>query len=213
MVPSVRAGGIEKPLRLSRRRAPATGTSTVTSRVSKPAFAARSTSAIEPLAVLPHVELEPVATVRAPAAATSSIDVVPIVESANGMPAAAAAAAPARSPSVCIMRVKPVGAMPNGSSTRSPSTSQPVSTFETSRRIAGWNSMSWNACRARREAELGLGGAVGVVESGLRGAALRDGAQVLDRERRLQAALLRAPGRLLELQQRRAGLWDAGTGA
>ena len=65
------------------------------------------------------------------------------------MPAAAAAEAPARSPSVCIIRVKPVGAMPNGSSTRLPSTSHPVSTFETSRRIAGWNSMSWNAWRAR----------------------------------------------------------------
>lgn len=53
------------------------------------------------------------------------------------MPAAAAAEAPATSPSVCIMRVKPVGAMPKGSSTRRPSTSQPVSTVLTSRRIAG----------------------------------------------------------------------------
>ena len=33
-VPRVSAGGIDMPLRLSRRRAPATGTSTVTSRVS-----------------------------------------------------------------------------------------------------------------------------------------------------------------------------------
>ena len=40
---------------------------------------------------------------------------MPIVESANGIPASAAAAAPARSPSVCIIRVKPVGAIPNGS--------------------------------------------------------------------------------------------------
>ena len=46
-VPGVRAGGIDMPLRLSRSRAPATGTSTVTSRVSKPALAARSTRAIE----------------------------------------------------------------------------------------------------------------------------------------------------------------------
>ena len=43
----VSAGGIDMPLRVSRSRAPATGTSTVTSSVSKPAAAARSTSAID----------------------------------------------------------------------------------------------------------------------------------------------------------------------
>ena len=43
-VPAVIWGGMEKPLRLSRRRAPATGVSTVNMRVSKPAAAARSTS-------------------------------------------------------------------------------------------------------------------------------------------------------------------------
>ena len=46
-VRSVSVGGIDMPLRVSRSRAPATGTSTVTSRVSKPAAAARCTSAIE----------------------------------------------------------------------------------------------------------------------------------------------------------------------
>ncbi len=46
MVFTPSCGGIENPLRLSRSRAPATGTSTVTSSVSKPAFAARSTSAM-----------------------------------------------------------------------------------------------------------------------------------------------------------------------
>ena len=74
---------------------------------------------------------------------------MPIVESENGMPAAAAAVAPAISPSACIIRVKPVGAMPNGSATRCPSTSREVSTVDTSRRIAGRNSTSANACRAR----------------------------------------------------------------
>ena len=39
----VSCGGIENPLRLSRRRAPPTGVSTVKKRVSKPAAAARST--------------------------------------------------------------------------------------------------------------------------------------------------------------------------
>ena len=75
--------------------------------------------------------------------------VVPIVDRANGMPAAWAAVAPAISPSACIIRVNPVGAMPNGSATRLPSTSRDVSTFETSRRIAGLNWTSPNASRAR----------------------------------------------------------------
>ncbi len=43
IVPTVSCGGIEKPLRLSRSRAPAIGVSTVNCRVSKPACAARST--------------------------------------------------------------------------------------------------------------------------------------------------------------------------
>ena len=43
-VPSVSCGGIEKPLRLSRSRAPATGASTVKNSVSNPAAAARRTS-------------------------------------------------------------------------------------------------------------------------------------------------------------------------
>ena len=46
-VRGVRVGGIVMPLRTSRIRAPATGTSTVTTRVSKPAAAARSTRPID----------------------------------------------------------------------------------------------------------------------------------------------------------------------
>jgi hypothetical protein len=65
------------------------------------------------------------------------MDTVPSVDSANGIPAAPAAAAPARSPSVCIIRVKPVGAMPNGKAERAPSTSTLVSTVDTSRRTCG----------------------------------------------------------------------------
>jgi hypothetical protein len=80
---------------------------------------------------------------------TSSIEHVPSVDKQNGMPARAAAWAPAISPSVCIRRVKPVGAIPNGSATLSPSTVLPVSIFATSQRIVGWNSMSRNACLAR----------------------------------------------------------------
>jgi hypothetical protein len=65
------------------------------------------------------------------------MELVPNVDSANGMPARDAARAPATSPSVCISRVNPVGAIPNGSATSSPSTVQPVETFSTLRRIVG----------------------------------------------------------------------------
>ena len=73
---------------------------------------------------------------------TSSIDVVPSVESVNGMPAAPAAPAPAVSPSVCMSRVKPVGAMPKGMAELPPMIWVEVSTFVTSLRIEGWNSIS-----------------------------------------------------------------------
>ncbi len=74
---------------------------------------------------------------------------VPTVDNENGIPAAPAAAAPARSPAVCIIRVKPVGAMPNGRAEGPPAIVTDVSTSDTSRRIAGWNSTSRNASRAR----------------------------------------------------------------
>ena len=82
------------------------------------------------------------------AIATSSIEVVPIVDNAKGIPAAVAAVAPAISPSACIIRVNPVGAIPKGSAARPPRTSREVSTAETSRRIEGWNSTSRKAWRA-----------------------------------------------------------------
>ena len=51
------------------------------------------------------------------------------------------------------------------------------------------------------ERELALGGAVGVVERGLRGAALRDRAQIIDRERGVEAALAGVELGLLELHE------------
>ena len=80
---------------------------------------------------------------------TSSIEVVPSVDSVNGIPAAAAAPAPAISPSVCMRRVNPVGAMPNGSALGPPRIVVDVSSSGAGARIPGWNSMSSNACRAR----------------------------------------------------------------
>lgn len=112
-VRSVSAGGMDIPLRTSRSRAPATGTSTVTSMVSNPAAAARRTNAIE-RSRSRHIyswnHLRPCGT----AMTRSSMAQVARVDSENGIPAAAAARAPAISPSVCIKRVNPVGAIPNG---------------------------------------------------------------------------------------------------
>ena len=66
------------------------------------------------------------------------------------MPAASAAWEPAYSPSDCIIRVKPVGAMPTGSREGLPRMSVLRSMLETFRRMPGRNSMSRNASRARR---------------------------------------------------------------
>ena len=81
---------------------------------------------------------------------TSSMEVVPRVDRVKGMPAAPAALAPATSPSVCMRRVKPVGAMPRGRAEGPPRIWQEVSTSTAGRRMSGWNSMSRKARRARR---------------------------------------------------------------
>ena len=73
-----------------------------------------------------------------------------MVERVYGMPAASAAWEPAYSPSDCIIRVKPVGAIPTGRRDGLPRMSVLRSMLETSRRIPGRNSMSRNAWRARR---------------------------------------------------------------
>ena len=103
-----------------------------------------------PVAVLPHVELEPVAAVRVRRRDVLDRGGAHRRQRERDAGAAAAAGAPAISPSVCIIRVKPVGAMPNGSARRAAqhldATCRPSTT---SRRIAGWNSMSSNAWRAR----------------------------------------------------------------
>ncbi len=148
IVPRVSCGGMLKPLRLSRRRAPATGVSTVKCRVSKPAAAARRVSSYEisrSRMTYSWNQLRPCGF----SAFTPSIEVVPSVDSVNGMPAAAAAPAPAISPSVCMRRVNPVGAMPNGSALGPPRISTVVSTSGAGLRMPGWNSTSSKAWRAR----------------------------------------------------------------
>ena len=66
------------------------------------------------------------------------------------MPTCSATDTTAGSPSVCIIRVNPVGANAKGSAARRPSISRLVSTAETSRSTVGWNSTRANASRARR---------------------------------------------------------------
>ena len=132
---------------------------------------------------------------------TSSIDVVPSVERVNGMPAAPAADAPAISPSVCISRVKPVGAMPNGSALGPPRISTDVSTSRRGPQDAGVELDVLERLARARERQLALGGAVGVVEGGLRRAPLGDRAQVGDRERGVEAALAAVELGLLELHE------------
>ena len=65
-----------------------------------------------------------------------------MVDRQNGMPLSAAAAEPAYSPSVCIIRVKPVGARPTGMLIFVPKTSVERSASVTSRRTPGLNSRS-----------------------------------------------------------------------
>jgi hypothetical protein len=91
--------------------------------------------------------------------------------------------------------------MPKGRAERPPRISTDVSTSGAGRRIPGWNSMSSNAWRAREERQLALRRAVGVIESGLRRSPLGDRAQVVDRERGVEAALLAVQLGLLELHE------------
>jgi len=65
------------------------------------------------------------------------------------MPAAAAAAATAGSPAECIIRVKPVGDRARGIEAGLPRMVVVVSTFDTSRRTRGTNSMCPKASRER----------------------------------------------------------------
>ena len=197
MVPGVSCGGIEKPLRLSRRRAPATGVSTVKNRVSKPAAAARRASSYEisrSRITYSWNQLRPLGF----AAFTSSIEVVPSVDSVNGMPAAPAAPAPA---------ILALGLHQAGEARRGDAERQRARAAE---HLAGRVDHGHVAQDRRveldvlerlagaRERQLALGGALGVVERRLRRAALRDVAQVGDRQRLLEPAVGRVEGRRLE---------------
>ena len=85
-----------------------------------------------------------------PAAATSSSERVPMVDSVKGMPARSAARTPPISPSACMKRVKPVGAIPNGSADRAPAIGVDRSGAAMPCRIRGSSSTASNASRERR---------------------------------------------------------------
>ena len=107
--------------------------------------------------------------------------VVPMVDRPYGTPISCATEATARSPSVCIIRVKPVGAKTNGRAARLPRMSRLVSTrghvaqhrraeLDPGERLPG-----------AAERVLAVGGAVAVVEHRARRAPARDQPQVGDR--------------------------------
>ena len=76
--------------------------------------------------------------------------VVPIVDSVWGTPTSCATDATARSPSVCIIRVKPVGANANGRAARLPRMSRLVSIVDTSCSTDGLELDPGERRRARR---------------------------------------------------------------
>ena len=138
-VRSESAGGMVSPLRMSRRRPPPTAVSTVSTSVSYPAASARATKSFAG-ARSRHTYSWNQRRAPGAAAATSSIVVVPIVDSAYGIPTCSATVATARSPVWCIIRVKPVGPNANGIAERLPRISRLRSTVDTSRSTEGWNS-------------------------------------------------------------------------
>ncbi|BDD81001.1 hypothetical protein TPB0596_07640 [Tsukamurella pulmonis] len=101
------------------------------------------------------------------------------------MPARVAARTPASSPSVCIIRVKPVGAIANGRADGPPSTVRGVDLGDVAQDLRVELDVGEGLPRPGQR-ELGLRGAVGVVEGGARGAPLSDPAQIPDGLRILQ---------------------------
>ena len=75
-----------------------------------------------------------------------------MVDRAYGMPMRAATRATAASPSVCIIRVNPVGPKANGAAAGEPRIVVEVSTSETSWRTRGTSSTREYASRERRSA-------------------------------------------------------------
>ena len=168
-------GGMDMPLRVSRSRAPATGTSTVTSSGVEARRGGPLDQRHRPVAVLPHVELKPVAAAGVGLRRRPSMDAVPMVDRTNGMPAAPAAVG---SGDLALGLHQPGEAgrarSRTAGATWCPAHAAPVLTggYVAQDGRAGTRCRG-NACRARVSDRFGFGGAVGVVEARPTGVARR----------------------------------------
>ena len=147
IVLTVSSGGMTSPLRMSRLRLPVTVVSTVTASTRYPLAAARWTrSWVSPRSLNTYSwnQMSSWPDARA-AAARSSIEVVDMVDSVYGRLRRPAARATATSPSGCIIRVQPVGAMASGMESARPNNCVPVSTPATSTSSLGRNRHPRNA--------------------------------------------------------------------
>ncbi|MDQ1175924.1 hypothetical protein QE416_000660 [Microbacterium sp. SORGH_AS 421] len=200
MVPTVSCGGIEKPLRLSRRRAPAMGVSTVNCRVSKPAAAGSLDEAVRDAAVFHDVELEPVA-----ADGVGRLDVLD-----RGRPqgrererdAGGGRRGGSRRLALGLHQTREAGGRDTERERGGPAEdlARGVDVGRGAEDVGVELHVLEGAARAV-ERQLTLGRTVGVVESGLGGATLGDRAQVRDRQRRVETALSRVELGLLELHE------------
>ena len=140
--------------------------------------------------------------------------VVPIVDSVWGTPTSCATDATARSPSVCIIRVKPVGANANGRAARLPRMSRLVSIVDTSCSTDGLELDPGERRPGAAERLLAVSGAVAVVEHRARRAPPGDQPQVRHGGGAAQPPCRRRPGRTGRAaaagRARRAGAGDAG---
>ena len=116
------------PLRTSRSRAPGDRDVDGDQQRVEPGLGGPVDQRHRPVAVLPHVELEPVPAARGRPRRRPRSRWSPSWRARTGCRRRPPRSRPAISPSVCIIRVNPVGAIPNGSATRLPSTSREVST-------------------------------------------------------------------------------------
>jgi len=144
---AVTRGGMVKPLRRSRSRNPARGTSSVSTSTVMPApRARRSMSATRSRSFQMYIwnHSGPLA-----AAATSSTRQEAIAATTETEPAWCSAWASATSPPGCSSPVSPIGAPSSGRETGSPSTVVAVSTRDTSTSTRGASSMARSAARLR----------------------------------------------------------------
>ena len=183
-------GGIVRPLRTSRSRGP--GHRGVDGEHQR--LVARGAGPLDEVAarlpVAPQVQLEPASGRPAPRRRAPRSTSCPSWTARRGCPTRSATRATAGSPSVCIIRVKPVGRedqRQRGAGARGSSST--VSTAETSRSTRGRNSTRAKASPGAPQADLRAGGAVGVVEDRARRPAPGEQAQVRDRTRAGQPPL------------------------